>query len=147
MPRGARRAGRRAGRRTTRRRTSRRRRRRRRIMVGGFVLLAAGGAAYGAYKLSKNDADRIEEKTGQSVEEMSEEDLAAAMKELGIQSIELTDDDKAIISKEEKQGAPDAEGAAGGDYLAELEKLADLRDRGVITEEEFEAKKKEILEI
>jgi predicted Zn-dependent peptidase len=30
-------------------------------------------------------------------------------------------------------------------YLDELEKLAGLRDRGVITEEEFEAKKKQLL--
>jgi hypothetical protein len=31
------------------------------------------------------------------------------------------------------------------DYLSQLEKLADLRDRGILTEEEFAAKKKEIL--
>jgi hypothetical protein len=29
----------------------------------------------------------------------------------------------------------------------ELEKLAELRDQGVITEEEFEAKKKQVLDI
>jgi hypothetical protein len=30
-------------------------------------------------------------------------------------------------------------------YLDELEKLADLRDKGIITDAEFEAKKKELL--
>ena len=70
-------------------------------MVGGMVLLAAGAAAHGAYKLTQKDADQIEQHTGQSVEDMSEEDLVAAMEELGIQSIELTDDDKAVIAREE----------------------------------------------
>jgi len=39
------------------------------------------------------------------------------------------------------QAAP----AAGGDYTEELEKLAKLRDEGVITPEDFEAKKKQLL--
>jgi len=91
-----------AARRTTRRRTSRRRRRRRRrrIVVGGMILLAVGGAAYGAVKLSQKDADRIEEHTSASVEELTEEELIAAMEDLGIQSIELDENDQAIISKE-----------------------------------------------
>jgi Short C-terminal domain len=40
-----------------------------------------------------------------------------------------------------------APAAAEGDYTAQLEKLADLRDRGVITPEDFEAKKKQLLGI
>jgi membrane protease subunit (stomatin/prohibitin family) len=43
------------------------------------------------------------------------------------------------------QAAPPAAGAP--DYTAELEKLAQLRDQGVITAEDFEAKKKQILGI
>jgi hypothetical protein len=35
--------------------------------------------------------------------------------------------------------------APQGDYTAELEKLAHLRDEGVITPEDFEAKKKQLL--
>jgi len=35
--------------------------------------------------------------------------------------------------------------AAAGDYTEELEKLAKLRDAGVITPEDFEAKKKQLL--
>jgi Short C-terminal domain len=37
--------------------------------------------------------------------------------------------------------------AAAPDYTAELERLAQLRDQGVITAEDFEAKKKQLLGI
>lgn len=150
-----RRAVRRTSRRTVRRTTHRRRRRRRRrIMVGGFVLLAVGGAAYGAVKLSQQDAQRVEQHTGESVEELSEEELVQAMKDLGIQSIELDDNDQAAIAKETGQTpAPQTtatqpapgEARAEEDYLDELERLADLRDSGVISNQEFEEKKRQIL--
>ena len=42
---------------------------------------------------------------------------------------------------------PAAAPAAAPDYAAELAKLAQLRDQGVITAEDFEAKKKQILGI
>ena len=78
------------------RRTRRQRRRRRMVMVGGFMLLAGAGTA-AAVKLSKKDDVKIEQHTRTSADELTEEELVAAMEELGIQSIELTDDDKAII--------------------------------------------------
>jgi putative oligomerization/nucleic acid binding protein len=40
-----------------------------------------------------------------------------------------------------------AQPSAAQDYAAELEKLAQLKAQGIITEEEFEAKKKQILGI
>ena len=43
--------------------------------------------------------------------------------------------------------APPSEAPAELDYAAELEQLAGLKDQGIITEEEFEAKKKQILGI
>jgi hypothetical protein len=49
-----------------------------------------------------------------------------------------------------EQQAPPAPAEAapgGGDYTAELEKLAKLRDEGVISPEDFEAKKKQLLGI
>jgi hypothetical protein len=132
-----------------------RRRWRRRIVVGGMVLLAAGGTA-AAMKLTQRDADRIEQHTGASVEELTEEELVAAMQDLGIKSIELDENDQAII---ESQGgmAPSAPAQAAPapvagqaaeaapSYLDELEKLADLRDRGIISDEDFEAKKRQLL--
>jgi len=46
------------------------------------------------------------------------------------------------------QQAPAPQAAGGeGDYTAELEKLAKLRDEGVITADDFEAKKKQLLGI
>jgi hypothetical protein len=45
------------------------------------------------------------------------------------------------------QGAPAAAPASPPDYTAELERLAQLRDQGVITAEDFEAKKKQLLGI
>jgi Short C-terminal domain len=48
----------------------------------------------------------------------------------------------------QQQAPPAAAPAgAGGDYAAELERLAQLRDQDVITAEDFEAKKKQLLGI
>ena len=50
--------------------------------------------------------------------------------------------------EEQAPRAAAAEAAAGGgDYTAELEKLAKLRDEGVISADDFEAKKKQLLGI
>ena len=51
---------------------------------------------------------------------------------------------------QEEQAAPAPAAAAPAeaaepDYMAELEQLAQLRDQGIISPEEFEAKKKQIL--
>ena len=140
-----RRGARRRTRHRTRRRT-RRRMRRRTVMVGGFVLLAAAGTA-AAIKLSKQDSQRIEEHTGMPPEELEDEDLNQAMKELNIQSQSLTEEDQAALGQESGEAAAPQAAAAGGEesYLAELEKLGELRDKGIITDEEFEAKKKELL--
>ena len=143
-----RRRRRRVVRRTARRSRRRRRRRRRsRILVGGAVLLGVGGAAYGAVKLSKKDADKIEEYTGASVEELDEDELLTAMQDLGIQSDELDENDKAIITRESSNsqttpvGPPESEPS----YLDELDRLAALRDQGVISDDEFAAKKNQLL--
>jgi putative oligomerization/nucleic acid binding protein len=45
----------------------------------------------------------------------------------------------------EEQAPPAPAAPAQPDYTAELEKLAALRDQGVITAEDFEAKKKQLL--
>ena len=113
-------------------------------MVGGFVLLAAAGTA-AAIKLSKQDSQRIEEHTGMPPEELEDEDLNQAMKELNIQSQPLTDEDQAALGQETQTTQAAASAPAQESYLAELEKLGELRDKGIITDEEFEVKKKEIL--
>ena len=47
-------------------------------LVGGLV-------AFGAYKMSKRDADRIEEHTGKNPEDMSDQELEQAMNDLQIE--------------------------------------------------------------
>ncbi len=155
----ARRAARRTARRTTRRvvRRTRRRMIRRTVLVGGMVLLAAGGTA-AAIKLSQKDAQRIEEHTGLPPEQLEDQDLEQAMQELNIQSQPLSPEDEAALTQQGNQApvqgypaqaVPPASAAPASakqpDYLVELEKLGELREKGIITEEEFEAKKKQIL--
>ncbi len=102
--------------------------------------------------MSTKDADRIKEHTGVDPEELEDDEIAKAMNELGIEQQKVTDADV-----EEGSAAPEATAApaapaaptapAGGssDYLEELQKLASLRDAGILTDEEFSAKKAQIL--
>ena len=142
-----RRGARRTSRRTTRRMV-RRRVRRRRVLVGGFVVLAASGT-YAAVKLSQQDAQRIEEHTGQPPDQLEDQDLEQAMQELNIQSAPLTDEDQAALGAAPAPAAPapaaPPPASSAPSYLEELEKLGELRDKGIITDAEFEAKKKELL--
>ena len=107
------------------------------------MLLAAGGAAYAGVKLAQKDADRIEEYTGASVEALSDEELQGAMAELGVQSMELDKEDYTALGAE--PGTAPAKTSAEPAYLEELEKLAALRDQGIISDEEFQAKKGQLL--
>jgi hypothetical protein len=125
-----------------------------------MVLLAVGGTA-AAIKLTQKDAQRIEEHAGASVEELTEEELVEAMRQLGIKSIELDDNDRAAITDQQDYSLDDAPRPAPEapppsaaapvaaepepSYLDELERLADLRDRGIISEDDFEAKKGQLL--
>ena len=156
----ARRAGRRAGRRAARRTTRRVARRRmfrpapvryRRPVVRRPLgaLLILGATAGVAYKLGKNQAQQIEEYTGYPPDQLSEEDLQAAMADLNIQPEPLDDEDRQALAETQAQAdsapAPSATAPAQADYIDELKRLAELRDAGVITDEDFEAKKKQLL--
>jgi hypothetical protein len=118
-----------------------RRYRRRRFLIGGATMLLIGGAAY---KLGQNSVKQVEDHTGKPADQLSEQELEAAMDELGIQEEEITNADMAAIEAEAVD-ASDPSQPAEPDYIAELEKLADLVDKGIITQEEFEAKKKSLL--
>jgi predicted mannosyl-3-phosphoglycerate phosphatase (HAD superfamily) len=136
-------------RRTTRRVIRRTRRRiiRRTVMIGGMVVIAAAGTA-AAIKLSKSDAQRIEEHTGLPPEQLEDEDLNQAIQELNIQPQPLSAEDQAALTQQGAEPTPTAATPSTGsevDYIAQLEKLAGLRDQGIITNEEFEAKKKQLL--
>ena len=116
-------------------RMRRRRRRRRVLLVGGLV-------AFGAYKLSTKDAQRIEEHTGTDPEELTDEELEQAMEELNIEKQYRDESDQEV-----SEGAPagESQGADAPSYLDELERLAKLKDDGIITKEEFETKKQQLL--
>jgi hypothetical protein len=115
-------------------------------------MLLVGGAAY---KLGQSSVKQIEQHTGKPAEELSQEELEAAMDQLGIEEEEITEADKAAIEAEAiddapAQAAPAAQAAAPAapsqaDYIEELMKLAELKDMGIVSEEEFEAKKKQLL--
>lgn len=101
------------------------------------MLLVGGLVAFGAYKMSQKDADRIEQHTGTDPEELTDAGLEQAMQELNIEKQLRTAEDV-------EQGG----GTPGGDsltYLVELEKLASLRDQGVLTEEEFTMLKQRLI--
>ena len=124
-----------------------RRRMRRRMIIGGMVVLGVG---YGAYKLTQSYTQQIEKHTGKKAEDLSEEELEGAMDELNIQAQEPTDEEIAMLEAgDETDEKPATQAASQGktdeSYLDELERLASLRDQGVITQEEFDAKKKDLL--
>jgi len=122
---------------TTRHRRRRRRVRRRRILlVGGLV-------AFGAYKMSTRDADRVKEHTGTDPEELSDEELEQAMDQLGIDKQKVSDDDQELEAPGDAGTAPAKTGDTA--YLDELQKLSDLHKAGILTDEEFTAKKDQIL--
>ena len=76
---------------------------------------------------------------------LQDQDLQDAMQELNIQSEPLTDQDQAALGSSATAASPPPAPASETSYLDELEKLGELRDKGIITDEEFEAKKKELL--
>lgn len=124
--------GRMAGRRMTVRMAMRRRRRRRRrriVLVGGLVAL-------GSYKLSQKQVEQVEQQTGKTAEELTDEELEKAMDDLNIDAEELSDAEWEEVDKAD---------AEEEDYTAELERIAGLHEQGVLTDEEYAAKKAQLL--
>lgn len=106
------------------------------MLVGGLV-------AFGAYKMSTRDAERVEEHTGIPPEEMDDQELEQAMGDLNIERETVSAEDR-----EEGPGqasSPSGADTSGAKGLDELERLAELRDQGILSEEEFTAKKRQIL--
>jgi hypothetical protein len=58
------------------------------MLVGGMV-------AFGVHKMTERQAQQIQEHTGMPPEDLEDEDLEAAMAELGIPKQPLTDEDRA----------------------------------------------------
>ena len=128
-----------------------RRRMRRRLVIGGVVLLAVGTSAT---KMSQSEVQQVEQHTGMKAEDLSEEQLDAAMEELGIEGQEPTDQEIAMLEAEEDKAA--GQPAAGSapaqqapasqeDLISQLERLGALKAQGILTEEEFAAQKAKLL--
>lgn len=77
-----------------------RRRMRRRIVVAGAVILAIGTSAV---KMSPSEVQQVEQYTGMKAEDLSEEQLDAAMNELGIEGQEPNDQEMAMLEAEENK--------------------------------------------
>jgi len=117
------------------------------MIIGGMVVLGVG---YGAYKLTQTQVQQVEQHTGKKAEDLSEEELEGAMDKLGIEAQEPTDEEIAKLEAgdeptEKSATQATSQGTTDESYLDELERLASLRDQGVITQEEFDAKKKDLL--
>ncbi len=55
------------------------------------------GGAYSSYKLSQQEIQQVEEHTGKSADDLTEEEMETALDDLGIQDQELTPEDEAAI--------------------------------------------------
>ncbi len=120
---------------------------RRRMIIGGMVVLGLG---YSAYKLAQTQVQEVEQNTGKKAEDLSEGELEGAMDELDIQAQEPTDEKIALLEAGNEPDEKSATQAAAQEttdksYLDELERLASFRDQGIITQEEFDAKKEDLL--
>ena len=80
------------------RRSVMRRRMCRRMVIGGAVILAVGTSAT---KMTQSEVQQVEQHTGKPVEDLSEEQLDAAMNDLGIEGQEPTDQEVAMLEAEE----------------------------------------------
>ncbi len=84
-----------------------RRRRRRRMIIGGMVVV---GTASAMRKLTQADAEKIQQTTGKSPEQMEPEELDAAMAQAGIQPQPVTaEDQQAMAAAEAADPNPDEE--------------------------------------
>ena len=106
--------------------------------LGAFALLAfpATGAMY---KIHREDVRRIEQDSGVSVRNMTEEELQAAMTRLKISGTEFTEADRVAAGWQQPSAKLTAED------LDLLERLTQMMYSGQLTEDEYEAKRKEIL--
>jgi hypothetical protein len=68
------------------------------MVVAGGVIIAAGMSAV---KMSQSEVQQVEQHTGAKVEDLTEEQLDAAMSDLGIEGQEPTDQEIAMLEAEE----------------------------------------------
>jgi hypothetical protein len=89
--------------------------------------------------MSTKDADRVEEHTGVPPEELDDAELEQAMDDLNIPK-------ETVDASDQEAAGGGSSGAPSSDPLDEIAKLAQLHDQGVLTDEEFQAKKTQLLD-
>jgi len=68
------------------------------------MLFMVGGVAH---KLSRQDAEKVEQQAGKPVDQMSEQELQAAMQKAGVHEQEMTSqDEQAIEAAAEQEQVP-----------------------------------------
>jgi Fic family protein len=104
--------------------------------------------------MSQSEVQQVEQHTGMKAEDLSEEQLDAAMSELGIEGQEPTDQEIAMLEAEEDKAAGQSAAASAPaqpapmqqqDVITQLERLGALKTQGLLTEEEFAAQKAKLL--
>lgn len=109
-----------------------------------------------AFKLGSSQKQQIEAASGIPIEEMTDEEITQYVKEHNIQVEALNAAEQATVAaagaepeyEDDDEGeVEEADESDEADYVAELEKLAALHKSGILTDEEFQAKKKQILGI
>lgn len=84
-----------------------RRRRRRRLVIGGMLIV---GSTTAMRKMSQQDAQKIQQTTGKSPEDMEPQELDAAMAQAGVQAQPVTaEDQQAMAAAEANDPNPDEE--------------------------------------
>ena len=84
-----------------------RRRRRRRLIIGGMLVVGTSSAMR---KMSQQDAEKIQQTTGKSPEDMEPEELDQAMAQAGVQAQPVTaEDQQAMATAEANDPNPDEE--------------------------------------
>jgi len=117
-----------------------------------YVLLAGEGSSP-PIKLTQQDAQRIQESAGIPVDQLEDNDLKEEMQQLNIHPVPLTPQDQAALGI-----APTPQGTtttimhpsappAQPSLEQQLTNLDGLKHKGLITEDEYTAKKRQILGI
>jgi Short C-terminal domain len=122
-----------------------------------YVLIAGEGSSP-PIKLTQQDAQRIQEDTGLPPQQLEDNDLSESMQQLGIHSVPLTPQDQATLGM-----APSPQGATGSTTTVvrqpapaanpqntieqQLQSLENLKEKGLISQDDYDAKKKQVLGI
>jgi hypothetical protein len=121
-----------------------------RLAVGTAVVAGTAGAVshHQQQKYANQASQQQAAATSQQVA-MDQQQMAAQMDAMAQQQAQLAQQQAALAQQQaQAQQAPAQVAApAADDTIAQLQKLAELQKAGILTEEEFAAKKKQLLGI